>query len=1139
MVIKQQTRPIVWEPVINDKNIMEKEEDFQNQENYQESILRYLRNNPGQRSREIAISLGLEKKQVNGSLYGDLKNVCSQGDDYRWYLNERMPDNKKAESRPVAVTALSNLSHYYLACLGQDDEGGISVFADNKFDDLDYTELKSLPLNGNNACLSSPETQKLLGKIRKDNSRLEMYFGYPTALRKARSKKTNWEGFFVEPILLFPVEITDGKAVISQGFPIVNLSVLKRFTNTEREQVMDELVQLEEELGLTSEANIPELDDLTQRLESIRPEWPWKENIEPHLLSDQSSLREIRDEGIFNKAVLLVAERSVFTQGLESELKSLGDLSLSQYHETSLGKWISGDFGEKKKDDNLPLLEVLSLNSEQRQAIQHSLTSPLTIITGPPGTGKSQVVTNLLINAAWQGKKVLFASKNNKAVDVVEIRVNNLGVRPVLLRMGSNQYQTKLAEYLVGLLTSTSTEHDLQEFEIDKQRYKQLEEAFLNLEKQESELVRLRNETDELDQSIEKIRSDVSSEVFDQLRRLDTARLKASLVDLERSLKSAHRESQNIFVRLFWNFLRAERLKRVRTEMDNIRPATQSLRIDLPDEVLNENNVEDWKAFLQKAETYLSFAQDIKEYKTSLKLLQEAKPLEEITRDKIDITTHLASNAENLWKGWLRLQPSRLSNEDRQLLNKYNALLKMVIDAGGEIYSKLGKKVYREYSNLSKTVSHLLPAWAVTSLSARGRIPFEAGYFDLVIFDEASQCDIASALPLLFRAKQAVIIGDPKQLRHISGLQRGQDQQLLEKYNLIPDFAHWAYSYNSLFDLASGLVAGGDIINLRDHHRSHEDIIEFSNQEFYQGNLRIATNYDRLKLLDSGGSGIRWINVVGNVVRPANGGAVNQIEAKAVIGEIKKLILERNYKGSIGVVTPFRAQANLIREMVNIEEGLSANLVNHDFLVDTVHKFQGDERDIMIFSPVVSKNMPQGALGFMKNNGNLFNVAITRARAMLLVVGDQDATVKCDVSYLKNFAIYTQQLDGKTKAQTESANVMLGEEYPTVSNPDRVSEWEHILYKALYAAGIKTIPQYQVEKYTLDFALLNGEIMLDIEVDGERYHRNWTGELCRRDQIRNNRLFELGWDVKRFWVYEVRDDIEGCIKRIKDWIRKE
>ncbi|HBL49255.1 MAG TPA: hypothetical protein DDZ65_03295, partial [Firmicutes bacterium] len=66
----------------------------------------------------------------------------------------------------------------------------------------------------------------------------------------------------------------------------------------------------------------------------------------------------------------------------------------------------------------------MPLNSEQAQSVETALRSELTIVTGPPGTGKSQVVTDLLVNIAWNGKSALFSSKNNKAVDVVDARVN-------------------------------------------------------------------------------------------------------------------------------------------------------------------------------------------------------------------------------------------------------------------------------------------------------------------------------------------------------------------------------------------------------------------------------------------------------------------------------------------------------------------------------------------------------------------------------------------------------------------------------------------------------------------------------------------------------------------------------------------
>jgi very-short-patch-repair endonuclease len=88
-------------------------------------------------------------------------------------------------------------------------------------------------------------------------------------------------------------------------------------------------------------------------------------------------------------------------------------------------------------------------------------------------------------------------------------------------------------------------------------------------------------------------------------------------------------------------------------------------------------------------------------------------------------------------------------------------------------------------------------------------------------------------------------------------------------------------------------------------------------------------------------------------------------------------------------------------------------------------------------------------------------------------------------------------------------------------------------------AGLRPIPQFSIEQYDFDSALFEGNHKLAIEVDGERYHRSWTGELCLRDQLRNQRLMELGWDVQRFWVYEVRDELQRCVRIVQDWIDNE
>ena len=79
-----------------------------------------------------------------------------------------------------------------------------------------------------------------------------------------------------------------------------------------------------------------------------------------------------------------------------------------------------------------------------------------------------------------------------------------------------------------------------------------------------------------------------------------------------------------------------------------------------------------------------------------------------------------------------------------------------------------------------------------------------------------------------------------------------------------------------------------------------------------------------------------------------------------------ELILQNNYQGSIGVVSPFAPQANAIRVAVKNNCPTRAALRNKDFLVDTVHKFQGDERDVIIFSPVLSQGMTDGTIRFLK-----------------------------------------------------------------------------------------------------------------------------------------------------------------------------
>src|SRR5712692_4458397 len=291
------------------------------------------------------------------------------------------------------------------------------------------------------------------------------------------------------------------------------------------------------------------------------------------------------------------------------------------------------------------------------------------------------------------------------------------------------------------------------------------------------------------------------------------------------------------------------------------------------------------------------------QYFSKLAALTEARSLEELSGQWKKLTEELAANSALLWQTWLRLQPSRMGPAQRKLLADYGAVLQMIVSADQN--RQPGRDVFRRYHQLIPQITSILSCWAVTSLSARGRVPFAPNVFDVLVIDEASQCDIASAMPLLFRARRVAVIGDPMQLRHISTLSSQQDQQLLSRHGLVNDYSGWAYSSRSLFDLAHGLCRSEDVVALLDHHRSHADIIEFSNDAFYGGRLRIATNYERLRRPCLDEPAVRWVDVRGTTVRPASGGAINEVEAQAAASEVERLV-SQGYRGSIGVVSPFR-----------------------------------------------------------------------------------------------------------------------------------------------------------------------------------------------------------------------------------------
>lgn len=277
-----------------------------------------------------------------------------------------------------------------------------------------------------------------------------------------------------------------------------------------------------------------------------------------------------------------------------------------------------------------------------------------------------------------------------------------------------------------------------------------------------------------------------------------------------------------------------------------------------------------------------------------------------------------------------------------------------------------------------------IPIWVTTSLSTQS-IPQKPSIFDLVVIDEACQCDISSVLPMIYRAKRLAVIGDPHQLDAIDKISSPELDRKIAKDHAIEELPDTLrHINNNLYKLAErSLPDNGFVIELLEHYRSHPQIVGFINMHVYNKRLIIKKEIDCTEQ-DLAEEGIFGRDVKGACIRVSNSWK-NEREADEVVRVARELIDEKGYAGSqIGVVTPFSPQEELIKRKINSE------LSNPGITVGTANTFQGNERDIMIFSPVLSRGIWDASVNFVQNPVNRVNVALSRARNALYVVADFD-----------------------------------------------------------------------------------------------------------------------------------------------------
>jgi very-short-patch-repair endonuclease len=439
----------------------------------------------------------------------------------------------------------------------------------------------------------------------------------------------------------------------------------------------------------------------------------------------------------------------------------------------------------------------------------------------------------------------------------------------------------------------------------------------------------------------------------------------------------------------------------------------------------------------------------------------------------------------------------------------------------GLIQHELGKKTrhvpVRDLVRRSgRALQSLMPCWMMSPLSVSWFLPRDGFAFDLVVMDEASQIRPEDAMGALMRAKQAIVVGDSKQMPPSRTFDSGSSLEGLFAIS----------SMESILSLAEGSRRFMST-RLRWHYRSrHQDLIAFSNARYYDNDLLIFPSTHRT------GSelGLHRIHLADATYE----GHQNQTEAQRVVELIiqcgkKNLATSPERRMSLGVAAMNAPQRDLIEEILETtcnrdaaaRKAVDALMRMSDPLfIQNLENVQGDERDHIVISftygpEPASRRVMQRFGPILQTGGERrLNVLFTRARLRLTAVtsmtSDQITAGPGSARGLRDLKAYLAFLE---TGKTPDLGVL------TQKSGTHDSAFEAEVASVLSSLGLHWESQVGVAGYFIDLGVYHpekpAEFLLGIECDGATYHSSVVAR--DRDRIREEVIRSRGWDIYRIW----------------------